>query len=185
MPLKLADLLGDNLSSSGVCGQCDGVFLCHVPGKPVAKGRPQARRRHGKVILLTPEATEKGEAWVRQCWLDQVGQVLLTGPLAVTIAYDTLAPKSLGKFQALIDADQLRPLTKPDLDNVGKLVLDSLNGIAWFDDAQVVRLTIDKCYAPGQAGPGLWVEVQEWRPEKSPRGFRPGANAVASLTRRV
>ena len=33
---------------------------------------------------------------------------------------------------------------KPDLDNVAKLVLDALNGIAYEDDAQVVRLAVRK-----------------------------------------
>lgn len=33
---------------------------------------------------------------------------------------------------------------KPDIDNVIKLVLDALNGVAWHDDAQVIRITAYK-----------------------------------------
>ena len=33
---------------------------------------------------------------------------------------------------------------KPDLDNVCKLVLDALNGVAWADDAQVVSIFANK-----------------------------------------
>lgn len=33
---------------------------------------------------------------------------------------------------------------KPDVDNVAKLVLDALNGIAYEDDAQVGRLVVQK-----------------------------------------
>jgi Holliday junction resolvase RusA-like endonuclease len=162
MSSKVTDLLGENVSSSLVSADSDGVYYCYVPGKPVAKGRPVARRRHGKVMLITPEATEKGESWVRQCWMEQVGQVLLKGPLDVRLTSNTVAPKSLNRAQAaLADRGVIRPQTKPDLDNVAKLTLDALNGIAWFDDAQVVRLTIDKRYS---AAPGLDVEVREWRP---------------------
>ena len=31
-----------------------------------------------------------------------------------------------------------------DIDNVAKIVLDALNGVAWEDDAQVVSLTVSK-----------------------------------------
>ena len=31
---------------------------------------------------------------------------------------------------------------KPDADNVAKLVLDALNGIAWADDSQVTHLEV-------------------------------------------
>lgn len=34
--------------------------------------------------------------------------------------------------------------SKPDADNIAKLVLDALNGRAWHDDAQVVNLTVGK-----------------------------------------
>lgn len=33
---------------------------------------------------------------------------------------------------------------KPDADNVAKLVMDALNGLAWVDDAQVVDLHVRK-----------------------------------------
>ena len=38
-------------------------------------------------------------------------------------------------------------LYKPDLDNIAKIVLDSLNGLAYKDDRQVVSLKIEKHYA--------------------------------------
>lgn len=43
--------------------------------------------------------------------------------------------------------DFIRPKTKPDLDNVAKVILDALNGIAYHDDSQVSRLLIEKRYA--------------------------------------
>lgn len=43
------------------------------------------------------------------------------------------------------------PLKKPDSDNIAKIVLDSLNKIAFDDDAQVVELTVVK----------KWTEEQE------------------------
>ena len=41
----------------------------------------------------------------------------------------------------------IRPVKKPDVDNIAKAVFDSLNGIAYKDDAQVVELSMSKYYA--------------------------------------
>jgi Holliday junction resolvase RusA-like endonuclease len=43
--------------------------------------------------------------------------------------------------------DGLTPHTvKPDWDNLGKVVSDALNGIAWKDDAQVCWANVKKVY---------------------------------------
>lgn len=36
--------------------------------------------------------------------------------------------------------------TKPDADNIAKLVLDALNGKAWHDDSQITSLDVTKLY---------------------------------------
>ena len=48
---------------------------------------------------------------------------------------------------------------KPDLDNVCKLVLDALNGVAWADDAQVVSIYANKLPRVAQGAPAR-TEVQ-------------------------
>lgn len=40
----------------------------------------------------------------------------------------------------------VRPTKKPDVDNIVKIVLDALNGLAWHDDAQVTFLAVSKEY---------------------------------------
>lgn len=40
----------------------------------------------------------------------------------------------------------IKPLRKPDVDNVAKLVLDALNGVAYVDDKQIVELNVIKKY---------------------------------------
>jgi Holliday junction resolvase RusA-like endonuclease len=55
-------------------------------------------------------------------------------------------PKSHGKKRR----EEPRHLQKPDLDNLAKAVLDSLNGLAWVDDSQIYRLLVEK----------VWVDEQ-------------------------
>lgn len=49
---------------------------------------------------------------------------------------------------------------RPDIDNCAKVVMDSLNGVAYRDDGQVVSLQVLKWYAPIGDGPGLVVTVR-------------------------
>ena len=43
--------------------------------------------------------------------------------------------------------NELRPIKKPDSDNLAKICLDALNGIAYPDDSQIVALTVNKYYS--------------------------------------
>lgn len=42
---------------------------------------------------------------------------------------------------------KIRPTVKPDWDNIGKLVSDALNGIAYDDDKSVVDAVVRKYYS--------------------------------------
>lgn len=57
----------------------------------------------------------------------------------------------------------MRPLKKPDIDNVCKIILDALNGIAYHDDKQVVDLGIRKFY---NDTPGVIVFVSPVETER-------------------
>lgn len=40
----------------------------------------------------------------------------------------------------------IRPITKPDVDNCAKSILDALNKIAYNDDSRIVELIVRKVY---------------------------------------
>ena len=42
---------------------------------------------------------------------------------------------------------KIRPTKKPDWDNIGKIICDSLNQIAYRDDAQIVDSQVRKFYS--------------------------------------
>lgn len=64
-------------------------------------------------------------------------------------------PKSK-QFNAKVGA--LRPMGKPDWDNIGKMC-DALTGVVWIDDAPVVDARVIKYYSER---PALRVEVREF-----------------------
>lgn len=53
-------------------------------------------------------------------------------------------------------------LGKPDMDNVAKLVLDALNGVAYEDDTQVVRLVVAKLDRVRRDSDSMRVSVAWW-----------------------
>lgn len=66
-------------------------------------------------------------------------------PLRVEVTAYYMVPASCTrKRRADMLSGKLRPLKKPDADNVAKAVLDALNGVAYKDDAQVVELLVTK-----------------------------------------
>lgn len=131
-----------------------------VPGDPVGKGRPRVVRRGGAVRTYTPEKTATYENLVRLEYERQCGDVTLAdAPVEMRItAYYAIAKSDSKKMrQAKLDG-QIRPMKKPDLSNVIKSIEDGLNGIAYYDDAQIVMITAEKHY---DTIPRVVVEIVE------------------------
>lgn len=50
------------------------------------------------------------------------------------------------KLHALCESGRIRPIKKPDIDNIAKAVLDGLNGVAYSDDSKVTTICVRKRY---------------------------------------
>lgn len=72
-----------------------------------------------------------------------------TGAVRVSMTFQFLRPKSTARPL---------PTIRPDLENLCKGLLDSLNGVFWQDDAQVTTLDLHKAYAEGA---GVMVAISE------------------------
>lgn len=118
----------------------------NIPGKVQAKQRPRFNRYSGKTY--TPNETIAYENWVKTCYLEKYkDKELMEKPLRVTIKAYFEIPKSTSKKRKKQMMDnEILPMVKPDTDNIAKGVLDSLNGIAYKDDKQVVELIVNKYY---------------------------------------
>lgn len=55
-----------------------------------------------------------------------------------------------GEFEVEIVIELNRDFPAIDLDNVAKAVLDGIKGAVFFDDAQVMRLVVEKRWATGE-----------------------------------
>lgn len=120
-----------------------------VYGEPQGKGRPRFSTVCGNVKTRTPEQTVIYENLVRTEYRSQSGKRFPDDAmLDVRIFAYYSIPKSVSKKkrQAMLDK-KVRPTKKPDFDNIGKVICDSLNGIAYRDDAQIVDSMVRKFYS--------------------------------------
>ena len=134
-----------------------------VPGKPTGKGRPRVCRK----VTYTPKATQDYETLVKQCYMQKYRDkepIAAKTPVEVEIYAYFKIPKSMPKKQVkLIENNELFPTVKPDADNVSKIILDALNGLAYADDNQVTDLVVYKQYATTDEGVGVVVNIKEKR----------------------
>ena len=87
------------------------------------------------------------------------GFEIASGPVAVDITGCWTLPKSKEKKRKAVS--WTCRTSKPDSDNLAKIVLDGLNGVAYLDDAQVCALSVHRWNAAQGVAGKLLVEV--WR----------------------
>lgn len=117
-----------------------------IPGKPMGKARPRFYR--GRAV--TPEETREYESLTAILYLCAARDKKFEDkqPLRLFIDAYYPIPKSISKKRrAEIENGCVLPSCKPDIDNVVKIILDALNGVAYHDDSQVVEIHAAKHYA--------------------------------------
>lgn len=118
---------------------------------PVAKARARVtnkRTKEGKKITYTPEKTRVAEQSFRLQSAKWRPAEPFKGPIFLEVIFFRGIPKSFSKKKKLMAMKgKLFPLSKPDLDNMLKLVKDAMNKRFYQDDAQVCKVTAAKFYS--------------------------------------
>jgi Holliday junction resolvase RusA-like endonuclease len=111
-------------------------YAIKIPGEPIPKARPRVYQGHG----ITPKRTLDAEKRVRAAFQTRYPDSTPNdGPVEISAVF------------------YMSKRGRPDLDNLLKLVMDALNGLAYQDDAQVIRFHATKIM-----------------PDQRVRGYRPG-----------
>lgn len=118
-----------------------------IPGEPIAQPRVKVSTKGGfaRAYAERDHPVHAYKQAIRLAYVNAGGEIL-EGPIEIRIACWFERPKSHSKKRR----QQAEPkTTKPDLDNLAKAILDALNEIAYNDDGQVCRLTVEKWYVGG------------------------------------
>jgi len=130
---------------------------------PVDKVRGWQRAgKSGKRHYTQPE-TEAAQTVIYCKWIAEHGRKYTDyrGAFGITIYAFERLPKSCPKSR---EGEEW--LSGADCDNIAKLVLDALNGIAYHDDRQCVSLRIEKQPRFKETEPRLEIEIVYYGIEK-------------------
>ena len=117
-----------------------------IYGDPKAKARPRVFSKNGKRMVFSPSARDEQDFLTQA--LPYKPEKPLICPLGIEIKAYFPIPKAYSKAKREKALKfEIRPAKRPDPDNIAKLVLDSLQGIFFLNDSQVVSLSVDKFYS--------------------------------------
>jgi Holliday junction resolvase RusA-like endonuclease len=128
-----------------------------IPGEPIAQPRVKVSTRGGFARAYT-ERDHPIHAYKQAIRLAYVnaGSEVLEGPVSVRIVCWFDRPKSHSRKRR---QSREPKTTKPDADNLAKGIGDALNEIAYHDDGQVYKLTVEKWYVGPNDPVGTYLEV--------------------------
>lgn len=108
-------------------------------------------------------AAEARIAMVVRAHMRREGIGRLEGPL---VAHVTGVWKRLVKHSRVKHEGRLYKATAADADNLAKLVFDAMNGIAYRDDALIVKMTAETMFCAVDEEP--CIEIRLWRAPEFP-----------------
>ncbi len=121
-------------------------YQFEVLEKAIGKERPRYSAKTNR--MYTPTKTASFEEKVKWAFKAKynIETELSTKPFKAKIIAVFTPPESLSKKKKEELLFQVNYTKKPDIDNIAKAILDSLNGLAYKDDSQVSALLVLKDY---------------------------------------
>lgn len=121
-----------------------------VPGQPFGKQRPKFSRAGQYVKTYTPGETVSYENLVKVMYQQAAKGKMFSDDAMLDvriIAYYGIPKSTSKKKRKGMLEHKIRPAKKPDWDNIGKIICDSLNLVAYHDDSAVVDAQVRKFYS--------------------------------------
>ena len=133
------------------------IYEFEIPSKIIGKGRPRLNSYTGKIY--TPTRTKDYEELVEQYFLMKYPRYkTLEGRIKMDIIANFEIPKSTTKVAQMLD-NIISPTKKPDIDNIVKIILDAMNNVAFKDDTQITKISVEKKYSEVEK---IFVKIEEY-----------------------
>ena len=119
-----------------------------IPLEPKGKERPRWSPKTQR--MYTPATTTSYDDFINLVYRQNYGTEMFPKdvPLDIRIrAYCPIPKSDTLTVRAKKMTGAIRPTVKPDWDNIGKIVADALNKVAYYDDAQIVDSQTRKFYS--------------------------------------
>lgn len=137
-----------------------------VPGQPSSQGRPKFSRAANFVRVYDPAKSRSWKAYCAQMAITAKIKVH-EGPVKMTI--DAVYSRPTSGIPKWKGTDRMPRGSRPDWDNIGKIVSDALNGIAYQDDSAIVCGVVNKWVAAEGEMPHVKVTLEDVEVPKNPK----------------
>lgn len=132
-----------------------------IPGKAVAKQSAKFTQIAGFIKAYQKASVVNYANFIKLCFMDKypehnVGELKGKMLKINIVEYREIPASKPKKFKQKAIEGILRPITKPDTDNIAKNIKDGLNKIAYPDDSQIVIEHIEKRYSEN---PRVEIEI--------------------------
>jgi len=127
-----------------------------IAGGPIPQPRPRitVRGRHGVAYVQKGHAIHAWRKKIADRMRHEMGTCSPFSGVGLHVVMEFYLPQPASNKKAI-------PISRPDLDNLVKAVLDAGNGVIWRDDSQVTTLETSKRW---HDKPGVWLQVSGDRP---------------------
>lgn len=117
-----------------------------IYGKPHGKGRARVTK---KGFAYTPKKTKENQSYIQSLAIEAMtGKEKLQGAITMELYIYAPIPVKFKKLERQLALDgKIRPIHRPDIDNVIKQVADSCNWIVYEDDCQISEIKASRHYS--------------------------------------
>lgn len=123
-------------------------FIVYGDPKQLRRHRSFRNKKTGFIGQYADPESEKDKENFRTVAVQNRPPQLIEGAITLQMTFFISIPKSMSKKRReLAIQGKIRPITRPDLDNYIKLVLDACNKVIWRDDSQIAVLYSAKLYS--------------------------------------
>jgi len=128
--------------------------------EPMGKQRPRLSSKGRFSRAYTPKKTADWTKTARRA----IKRLYSRKPIERSIPIEvkiTAVHKRPQRLQRKCDPiGRIWKTTKPDIDNIAKIVYDSGNGLIWADDCQIVRSICEDVYAAKNEAPSISICIR-------------------------
>lgn len=116
-----------------------------IPGEPQGKQRP----RWSPVGTYSPKKTVNYETYIQELFAIRYPDFIPVESVLEMelLIYLTIPASASKKKKFQMESGELRPGKIPDVDNVLKVAMDALEGLAYKNDAKIVTASQEKKYS--------------------------------------
>jgi len=141
------------------------VFVEGIPAPQGSMNSFPFKRKDGSIGVSTTCANKNTEPWrekverkIRSALIEKNVRLDAEDPLILHVVFSFPVPKSKVKKKS---GYPLYPITKPDVDKLGRAVSDALMFATGIDDSHIVQMTLLKAYVPDMTEAGALITVEQ------------------------